>query len=999
MEPAKKSIRTDELMDTDGPIKSEQSTAFFLGDVVNEPETIPAAIAMNEVAGALKFLAEVRDLKSVSDSQEGRLPEKIGRYRILSSAGRGGFSEVFHAVDEDLQRHVALKIPLVSGREDYQVRFEREARLAAMLSHRQIVPVYEFGGIGELDFIAYSWVEGETLAQWLASNGGLVDGKLAAKIVAELARAMHFAHERGVVHRDLKPANVLIDQSETSSQQSIELRTRITDLGLSRNLSEEDQRLTQTGQALGTPAYMSPEQVGGDSDIGFGTDIYSLGIILFKMVTGELPFRKSNVIATYKAIQEQPAPSASRIRKGVSQELAAIVDKCLQKKAKQRYLSAFELAEDLDAFVEDRPVSARSLGLLARTSRWIGRNRVLTATTAMVLLSLSVGLGTALWQWNIATKESIRANREADRAVKEADRASSHLNSMFRAIDLMLADNKFRSPAEVPASQKKLLMEILSLQRSIVHDREADEFTLSQLDSLSRVAKIHRFLGQYEASYEMIRDSLALFEELDFAELKPDECEEAWRSTESIFLNYVFFSRRMDHPQEALAAIDEFERVFERAKPCLKTVRSTYVSVFLLSRRGMLKYRVNELDESLGYLEAAQDLVEDRRAMLEDPDGFKVLAGPFANVYATLARTQSRMDMRQEAWQTSLKSLEIMKPCLERFPESTELQKNMGLLQMNMAQWTPQPGADEKRQLDEGIEVYESILEKYPTDNYAREVLAYGYSSTITLMQRMKNSAPDQAISPDEGLANLDKLNQLVEQGLLETDYGRTRYLTSLGKKTELLLKLERNDLAFAAALEAVEVAAEFENAPGENHRDYILTAWDDLLKCQQAMSDREGLVHTVAEIKKFVASEKERTDSNSTFLDKQHTTLAKALWTGSETLAELGRFDEAVSHVHQHFDTNFVSGKHEGHRRYRSSARLMSIILASWRESQTDLPESYQRAKDDAIQWLELGIENEVYPSTSLLGKSSWEPLRDDARFKAIVEQAELRASESGRN
>ena len=104
MEPAKKSIRTDELMDTDGPIKSEQSTAFFLGDVVNEPETIPAAIAMNEVAGALKFLAEVRDLKSVSDSQEGRLPEKIGRYRILSSAGRGGFSEVFHAVDEDLPR-------------------------------------------------------------------------------------------------------------------------------------------------------------------------------------------------------------------------------------------------------------------------------------------------------------------------------------------------------------------------------------------------------------------------------------------------------------------------------------------------------------------------------------------------------------------------------------------------------------------------------------------------------------------------------------------------------------------------------------------------------------------------------------------------------------------------------------------------------------------------------------------------------------------------------
>ena len=994
MEPSKKPVHTKEVMETDAFVEAEKQTV--LGDFADAQKVNGPVIPDSEVADALKFLADVRSLKT-STKGAGNLPASIGRYRILGSAGRGGFSEVFHAIDEDLQRQVALKIPLVSGREDFQVRFEREARLAAMLSHRQIVPVYEFGQVGSIDFIAYGWVEGETLGDWLVAKDGPVDGKQAAKIVAELARAMHFAHERGVIHRDLKPANILIDHSETYSQQPIELRTRITDLGLSRDLADEDQRLTQTGQALGTPAYMSPEQVGGDSNIGFGTDIYSLGIMLFKMVTGELPFRKPNVIATYKAIQEQPAPSASRIRKGVSPELAAIVDKCLQKKAMQRYLSAFELAEDLDAFVEGRSVSARTTGLMVRTGRWIGRNRVLTATTAMVLLSLSVGLGTALWQWNIATKESIRANSEANRAVKEAERASSHLNSMFQAIDLMLADNKFRNPAEVPASQKKLLMEILNLQRSIVHDREADEFTLSQLDSLSRVTKIQRFLGQYEASYEMIRDSLDLFEELDFSEMKPDECEEAWRSTESIFLNYVLFSRRLDHPQEAFAAIDEFEKVFERAKPFLKTVRSTYVSVVLLSRRGMLKYRANELDESLAYLEAAQDLVEDRRFLLEDPDGFKVLAGPFANVYATLARTQNRMDMQQGAWQTSLKSLEIMKPCLERFPESTEIQKSMGLLQMNMAQWTPQPGADEKRQLDEGIEVYESILEKYPSDNYAREVLAYGYSSTAMLMQRMQNSAPDQAISPEEGLANLDKLNQLVEQGLLETDYGRTRYLASLGKKTELLLKLERNDLAFVAALEAVEVAAKFENAPGEHHRDYILTAYMDLLECQLAMSDREGVVGTVADIRIFVASEKERTDSGSAFLNKQHTALAKALWTGSETLAELGRFDEAVSHVHQHFNTNFVSGKHEGHRRYRSSAWLMSIVLASWRDSQTDLPKSYQRAKDNAIEWLELGIENEVYPSTSLLGESFWEPLKDDARFKAIVEQAELRASESG--
>ena len=994
MEPAKKPIRTDELMDTDGPIKSEQPTVF--GDAVDEPNSHDSTFARNEVAEALELLAEVRNIKSDSDSQTGRLPEKIGRYRILSSAGRGGFSEVFHAVDEDLQRHVALKIPLMRGKKEFQIRFEREARLAAMLSHRQIVPVYEFGGIGELDFIAYSWVEGETLAQWLASNNGLVDGKMAAKIVAGLARAMHFAHERGVVHRDLKPANVLIDHSDTFSQQPIELRTRITDLGLSRDLSEEDQRLTQTGQALGTPAYMSPEQAVGDSDIGIGTDIYSLGIMLFEMLTGELPFRKSNAIETLTAIAGQPAPSVSKFRSGASRELAAIVDKCLQKKTSQRYLSAFDLAEDLDAFVEDRPVSARTLGLMSRTRRWIARNRVLTATTATVLFSLSIGLGTALWQWSNATKESVRANREAVRAVKESDRASSHLNSMFRAIDLMLADNEVHAQAEVPESQKKLLIKIVSLQRSLADDREAEEFTLSQLEGLSRVIKIHSYLGQYEECEEMFEEGRSLFEQLDFAEFEPDAAGQVWSLIEKTYQHYIFSQRRMNKPDSTIEAIDGFEKMVERVQPFHDPLETIRLRIDLLDQRANVAIRTRDLDAAQDDSDRACSLAGELIEEMGNPLHAKAYALQVANTFANRARVAVLKGLDEKASESSATAIRFLKLYLEQNPENVSAQKNLALQQQMVALYTENPGAKEKELLEQSTRQFKSIVEQFPSDMYSKEALAGSYLASISLMEKMQRSAPDEAMTTEKAFQRLQEIDALVEQGLLTTDDGRGKYLSSLHAKCRLFLDLGRVELARAAAVKAVETVKEFDmqNASVYLMRRWCVKTYQNLARCELALGNPKGVVSATTEIRKLIAEESDRTDSTGDFHKNRADDLAWALSHESRQLAKLGQFEKAVERARQHYATVFTSGIYQGHTRYRSSARLLSGVLAKWSEAGGTNLEGYQQAKSDAYRWLETGMDNGFFPTSTALEKSSMDPLRDDERFDAIVER--VRAAEN---
>jgi WD40 repeat protein/predicted Ser/Thr protein kinase len=267
------------------------------------------------------------------------LPEQFGRYRILRRLGQGGMGAVYLAHDEQLNRDVALKVPHqpAQGDQDTLVRFLREARAAAALNHPNLCPVYDCGDIDGVHFLTMAYIEGEPLSA-LGGPGRPLPPRRAAEMVLKLATALEEAHRNGIIHRDLKPSNILINRRHEPV---------VTDFGLARLSRRDDARLTRHGQVLGTPAYMAPEQVVGDlAAMGPGCDIYSLGVILYELLTGRLPFDGTPEVIMVRIATELPLPP-TRHQPGIDTGLEEICLKALAKKPARRFGSMADLAAAL----------------------------------------------------------------------------------------------------------------------------------------------------------------------------------------------------------------------------------------------------------------------------------------------------------------------------------------------------------------------------------------------------------------------------------------------------------------------------------------------------------------------------------------------------------------------------------------------------------------------------------------------------------------------------
>src|SRR5947209_7781975 len=245
-----------------------------------QAETGPFGQTLNEPPSATSGGDRTAPLPASASSSL----ERVGRYRILKKLGQGGMGAVYLAHDEQLDRQVALKVPNFSpGDSDSMLRFHREARSAATLSHPNLCPVYDVGEIGGTHYLTMAYIEGRPLSEVV--HEGPLDPHQAAEIVRRTALALEEAHTRGVIHRDLKPSNIML----TPRGEPV-----VMDFGLARRNAPGDVRLTQSGTVMGTPAYMSPEQVEGDvAALGPATDIYSLGVILYELLTGRVPFQGS----------------------------------------------------------------------------------------------------------------------------------------------------------------------------------------------------------------------------------------------------------------------------------------------------------------------------------------------------------------------------------------------------------------------------------------------------------------------------------------------------------------------------------------------------------------------------------------------------------------------------------------------------------------------------------------------------------------------------------
>jgi WD40 repeat protein/tRNA A-37 threonylcarbamoyl transferase component Bud32 len=335
------------------------------------------------------------------------LPQLPG-YEVLEELGRGGMGVVFKARERELDRVVALKMILagqLASEIDIQ-RFRAEAQALARLDHPGIVPVYEVGEHDGLHYFTMAFIEGTSLADRL--RDGPLAPKEAARLVRDLSGAIVYAHLHGIVHRDLKPANILID---------LQGQPKLTDFGLAKRTHDASDK-TGAGQILGTPTYMSPEQAQGNSSgVGPASDIYGLGALLFSLLTARPPFQAATPMETMRHVLSVEPPRPSVLNPSVPRDLETICLKCLEKSPFKRYANANALKDDLDRFLEDRPILARPAGVIEKGWRWYRRRPLVgTMAAALALLLIAVPLLLAgFWQ-----EAEARADVEAGAHQKEA---------------------------------------------------------------------------------------------------------------------------------------------------------------------------------------------------------------------------------------------------------------------------------------------------------------------------------------------------------------------------------------------------------------------------------------------------------------------------------------------------------------------------------------------------------------------------------------------------
>jgi len=429
--------------------------------------------------------------KTVRDDPETSLRagiiRSLGDYELLEEIARGGMGVVYRARQKSLNRLVAVKVLLAPQFARDTHRFRREAEMAASLSHPNIISIYEVGEHDGQPYFSMELIEGRSLAE--LSRDQPLGARRAAELTKAIAEAVHFAHERHLLHRDLKPSNVLVDAFDVP---------RVTDFGLAKR-SDGDADLTLTGQVLGTPNYMPPEQATGSQSSVAG-DVYSLGAILYQLLTGRAPFLAESVTQTLRLVTEAEPVSPRLLNPDVPRDLETICAKCLEKYPQRRYASAQELADELGRFLRDEPIRARPISSSARLLRWCRRKPALAfsiGAAATLLLLVVIGSPIAIVRIDSARKLAEAAERRTEQqlytALLEQARATvltGEMGHRVRALDAVRRAGAISNSAEL----RGMAVAALALP-DLRFEREwptTPDMTLANLDpAFERIALCH----------------------------------------------------------------------------------------------------------------------------------------------------------------------------------------------------------------------------------------------------------------------------------------------------------------------------------------------------------------------------------------------------------------------------------------------------------------------------------------------------------------------------
>ena len=414
----------------------------------------------------------------------------VGKYVPVAKLGSGGMGEVWKAWDRELSRWVALKLLLPGRSDDDLLRFQREAQAVARLSHPNIAPVYDAAEVDGRRYIAMQFVDGDTL-----SDTSLPLRK-ACEAVRDAARAVHFAHEHGVIHRDIKPSNLIVDRAG---------RAFVLDFGIARSTRSEG-TISKTGIVVGTPPYMSPEQASGDRALGARSDVYSLGATLYALATGREPFAgKTATAVLLKVIHHEPAPPRE-VRRDLPRDVETILLKAMEKDPARRYATASALAEDLRRFLDGEPILAHPPSVWYRLTKRIAKRRAVVGAVAATALAAAFGtvvlllvLRTGAWEEACRSARLAHDAKDWPRALAECERALQmrHDKAIAALADecrvKIAADRRER---ERTTRRKELLERLRPLEGLIKETRPT--FYIKGVDIRQKLRRVEMALADLE---------------------------------------------------------------------------------------------------------------------------------------------------------------------------------------------------------------------------------------------------------------------------------------------------------------------------------------------------------------------------------------------------------------------------------------------------------------------------------------------------------------------
>ena len=620
----------------------------------------------------------------------------FGNYELIEEIARGGMGVVYRARQVNLDREVAVKLLLhgaLASPADIE-RFRTEAAAAASLQHPGIVAIHEIGEFEGQQYFSMDLIAGRDLAA-LTRDGPLA-ARRAAELVAQAAAAVEHAHRHGVLHRDLKPSNVIVDA---------EGRPHLTDFGLAR-IGAADTGLTRTGDLLGTPGYMAPEQAGGPRGaIGVPADVYSLGAVLYHLLTGRAPFTGENVPEVLRQVAEADPVAPGLLNPQVPRDLETICLKCLRKEPAARYASASDLADDLGRFLRHEPIRARPVSPAERAWRWCRRNPAIAAlATAVALLLLTVAGGSLL------AVQRLRAAHAAEAA--QHREAAERLSSGERLINFMLGDlAEHLEPVGRLDALESTIGAVDRFYAELPADRLTADSQRHRALALVQFADIRASQGRLAEAITNYHQSIDAYARLTAAH--PTNL--AWRFE---------MTRSWNELGIAHARQNDFTNATAALRQCLalreELLRLQPTNIYWLGSYGGSAQNLAQTERRLGHLDEAQAMLgraEEaiQRWVAADPTN-RTARSRLATLRGSQGQLFSTREKLEDAAQAYTDKLRILLELLELDPRNTSWQADyalgLGYLGALRAQQTNHTAAVES--LATSVRLFEGLTTRDP---------------------------------------------------------------------------------------------------------------------------------------------------------------------------------------------------------------------------------------------------------------------------------------------